>query len=304
MFKRLEYLNSVLIKTFLTFIKVLNGGFRKYWGIVLFVFLIILLGLIIDGIYLNSIGRRWANWTGFGEYIGGLPKDDRPKTLWDLLQLLIIPLVLSGGALLFNATQKKIEQISTDNKQKEDLLQAYFKEIGLLMTEKDLFTKKDEPNSPVRMYAQVLTTTALRSLDTRRQDLLFQFLRDCELGNFLLISASLEASDLHKAGIYRLNLSQIDLSRAYLYEADLGGSFLGNADFGEANLMNAELIEADLSEAWMRGANLTGANFSRANLTGADLSGADLTRATLNDKQLQSVKSLTGAIMPDGTKHE
>jgi uncharacterized protein YjbI with pentapeptide repeats len=46
-------------------------------------------------------------------------------------------------------------------------------------------------------------------------------------------------------------------------------------------------------------ANLVEASLSKAILDGAILDGAEIT-----DEQLKTVKSLEGATMPDGTKHE
>jgi uncharacterized protein YjbI with pentapeptide repeats len=51
-------------------------------------------------------------------------------------------------------------------------------------------------------------------------------------------------------------------------------------------------------------ANLNGANLSEANLRGADLIKALLRRAKVTPEQLAQTKSLKGATLPDGTKHE
>ena len=59
------------------------------------------------------------------------------------------------------------------------------------------------------------------------------------------------------------------------------------------------LTDGSLQEALLSGADLRGAD-----LSGADLSGADLSGANLTDEQLAQARSLEGAIMPDGTKHD
>ncbi len=57
-------------------------------------------------------------WTGLGPYIP--PSKDsnfqRGKTLWDWLQLLIIPLVLATIAILFNFANSRTEQQSAENR--------------------------------------------------------------------------------------------------------------------------------------------------------------------------------------------
>ncbi len=57
-------------------------------------------------------------------------------------------------------------------------------------------------------------------------------------------------------------------------------------------------VEIDLSKA-----DLTEANLRYANLSRAVLSGADLAEAKVTEKQLATAKSLKGATMPDGKKH-
>ncbi len=54
----------------------------------------------------------------------------------------------------------------------------------------------------------------------------------------------------------------------------------------------------------MRNADLSGADLLGANLSKADLSGANLSGATVTDEQLTSVRTLEGAIMPDGKKYD
>ena len=50
--------------------------------------------------------------------------------------------------------------------------------------------------------------------------------------------------------------------------------------------------------------DLSGKNLSGANLRGASLEWADLEGANVTDDQLAQAKSLKGATMPDGTKHD
>ena len=73
------------------------------------------------------------------------------------------------------------------------------------------------------------------------------------------------------------------------------------------DLSNANLSNLNLQEAHLEGANLTGANLFRTNLAHAHLKGANLYKANLKDANLNGTDMtsvrLTGAIMPDGTKH-
>ena len=118
-------------------------------------------------------------WTGFLN-----------KTLWDWLQLLIIPLVLAVAALLFNLattrTEQKIvaqrykqDQEIALNKQHEDLLQAYLDRIAELLLKEKL--RSSGADDEVRDVARVLTITVLTQLNARRIGYVFTFLREAGL---------------------------------------------------------------------------------------------------------------------------
>src|SRR5439155_20604009 len=112
------------------------------------------------------------------------------KTLWDWLQLLVIPVVLATGALLFNfaitRTEQRIaaqryehdQQIALD-KQREDLLQAYLDRMSELLLKEKL--RSSEVDAEVRNVARVRTITILTQLDARRIGYVFTFLREARL---------------------------------------------------------------------------------------------------------------------------
>jgi len=288
--------------------------------------------------------RGWAGWTGFGALTAPDGTYYPAKTLWDVFDLLIVPLVLALGAYWFNKSEKANERKIADDRQKEQALQNYLDKITELMLEKSLPEKKHTPDDPVVEAAQIRTITTLRTLDLGRKNILLQFLRDSKLADFILSGASLLQADLsavklsmanlHKANLHKANLSGAeligaDLSRAVLSEAKLSKAVLMYANLSGAELIMADLTDANLGRAILSGAVLEGANLHKANLSGAvlegadlrgtdlilsdlseailrgaDLSGAHLTGATIAPEQIATVKSLSGAIMPDGSKHE
>jgi uncharacterized protein YjbI with pentapeptide repeats len=256
--------------------------------------IIVLVIIIIWAAYLHfTKGYVWADWIGFGEYQTTITNSEGnivsiethpSKTLWDLMNLLIVPAVLAIAALLFNASQQQREQRISSDHQRESALEAYLYKIGELMTEKNLLKTKDDPESPVRDYAQVLTTTALRSLNKDRQNILLQFFRDSHLGDFILRRASLGGCILSGANLASLDLGEADLSKTDLVGANLAGSYLVGANLIKANLNDADLHDANLSKA-----NLSGSDLRRAILIGAYLSGVDLRRADLSGADLSGV---------------
>ncbi len=254
---------------------------------------------------------NWTwNWTGFD------------KTLWDWMQLLIIPAALSLSATWFNRSEHKHDQkIALDN-QRATILKDYLAKMSELLLEKDLRTSKD--GDEVRKLARAWTLTTLRELDGDRKRSLLQFLNESDLirnkGGETIID--MHGADLSKANLHHVYLRNVDLSGADLCNANLFSAKLDQTNFCgaclcRANLRLAELTRTDLSETHVDEANfsdtemtaanlkdahayranfsnalmdcqviLDGANLSEANLTGAYLLDTDLTGATLDGANL------------------
>jgi hypothetical protein len=280
----------------------------------------IITGIIAFIVLLFIIGLE--NGTGFGEYstvtvtttargVTTQTTYQGGKTLWDWLQLLIVPLALAIIAVLFNLastrTDQKIamqryeqdKQIATQryeqdqhialDKQREDLLQTYLDHMSELLLEKQLHSPT--PPDEARNVARVRTITILSQLDTRRIGYVFAFLREAGL----MSTTSESIVSLKQANLNTINFSQAQIDRVDLRDANLSKANLSKADLTYANLSEAILQEADLSEAILYGAdftraNLTSANLTKANLCRADLSGADLWIANLSGAALIDAK--------------
>jgi hypothetical protein len=210
---------------------------RHVWLIVPFVV------LIAVAVYLHFVKHFvWADWTGFGLYSYPGPKDqyDRGKTLWDWLQLLIIPAILAIGALLFSNAERKNEQGLAEERSREDALQAYLDKMTDLLLEHKLGTS--EATEEVKVVARSRTLTTLRTLDADRKGLLVRFLSESKLISREDSVVSLRGADLGGA-----NLRRADLRWANLSGADLGGANLRWADLRGADLSRADLSRADLN---------------------------------------------------------
>ncbi len=224
------------------------------------------------------------------------------KTLWDWLQLLIIPLALAVVALVFQLANTKTErQIAKEryeqdqqiaqqryeqdqqlalDKQHEDLLQAYLDRIAELLLKENLRTSSD---GEVRNVAQVRTITVLTQLDARRIGYVFAFLRDAGL--------MLTTSDSNVVNLKDANLAAVKWRGAFLRRANLSGAILNTANLSyaflrSANLSGAFLNHANLNQAILTGADLKGAQLNHSELSGAKLSDANLSRAILNHATL------------------
>jgi hypothetical protein len=225
------------------------------------------------------------------------------KTAWDLLQLLIVPLMLAAVGLWFSAQQEARQQELEDQRARVEreieaeraeqvTFQAYLDQMGTLLLDRGLRAAGE--NSDVRRLARARTLVVLDALSPPRQERALRFLNEAELieGSppdeqpvITLKYASLPNSDLpHRILLRGANLQQADLSGSNLAYIDLRGTYLAGAHLEDADLEGANLEGADLSGAYLGGANLKGAN--------------------VDDEQLAMCKSLEGATMPDGSKHD
>jgi hypothetical protein len=213
----------------------MGARFRSWWQQikkhrvaieVVAIVLVVAITLIIVG--------YWFDWAGFSGYnkitvahtISGTnagtvirTEEYQPgRTLWDWMQLLIVPVVLALIALLFNRATTRTEQklaaerykqdkeiasrhyhqdqhiakqryeqdqhIALD-KQREDLLQTYLDRMSELLLEKDQLTSEQSRN-----VARARTLTVLCRLDAGRKEILLQFLSESGLISIIDLSGA------------------------------------------------------------------------------------------------------------------
>ncbi len=305
----------------------MGARFRSWWQYIRehWVLVVTILALVIVIVALIIIGYKF-DWTGFNG------NNKSGKTLWDWLQLLIVPLVLAVGGFWLSQMQKTTEQRRTTDNQHEAALQAYIDKMSELLLKEHLGERtadgKLKPDyEQVRNVARVRTITLLIQLDARRIGYVFAFLREAglmsltleddvvslkdadlhevnwsqaDLGGAILRGANLNRANLHRTFLFGANLTDANLMGANLSEAWLSYVVLARADLRAANLSEALLIdEVDLTEANLSGANLSNADLSNANLNGANLKGA----IGVTTEKLGKAASLKGATMPDGSIH-
>jgi uncharacterized protein YjbI with pentapeptide repeats len=202
-------------------------------------------------------------------------------------------------------------------------LQAYYEQIGKLLTEYDL---RNTQREEVRELARGQTLTVLQEVDgsgkgslltflhgagligtknpavaltgadlrgvalPRRADLRGANLQEAILQDADLKEANLQSADLRGAILQGAILQGADLQRAILLEAILEAAYLLGADLRGADLQDADLQDSDLEEANLQRAILRGASLQRANFQGADLQGVTLRRANLRGASFQGAK--------------
>src|SRR5215212_1731235 len=219
------------------------------------------------------------------------------KTLWDWLQLLIVPLALAVIGFLFTMQQdirqrhiedqraQQAQKIETrraeaerdlaEQRAQDEALQTYLNQMSNLL-EKGL--RDSDEGSEVRTLARARTLTVLPRLDSSRKERLLQFLYEAKL-----IQKGSPVIDFEGADLQGIDLSQNNLSGGPFLSSGLFTSPEIESQFGSdpVDLSGANLSNVNLISAQLNGVDLSGANLSNAHLNGARLPGADLSSATL-----------------------
>ena len=269
--------------------------------------------LVLVALFVFGVWHYGWGWTGFYGYptetqtttsgnITTVKNRTLDKTLWDWMQLLIIPAVLAGGAILLNRAQRQreldiaekereTERQIAKNREEERALQSYLEAMTRLLLEEGLRTSGEV--SEVRSIARARTLTILSSLSGERKANILHFLYEAGLIRGLqpinpietvvyLDNADLSRVNLSMASLVKADLEGVNLREADLSEADLSGANLEGASLEDVILEDAVLEYVDL---W--GAVLVGTNLKGANLKGADLRKANLWRAKLDRANLR-----------------
>jgi hypothetical protein len=237
-------------------------------------------------------------------------------TVWDWLDLLIVPAAVAFGALWFDQRQRTREnqaekesrrreqemedlqrerelEVETQRAQNAALLSYLDRMDDMLLRLRDT-TRRLQTQDPT-IHSLVLadtltlirtrTLTVLEPLAGRRKGTIMRVLSE---------SGLLDKEQSTTINLRDADFSVADLKIMNLIDHDLRGVSFTNANLGDANLSGTDL----------RGADLAGADLSGTNLRGANLRGADLSHSNVTADQLETCRSLEGATMPNGQKCE
>jgi hypothetical protein len=166
--------------------------------------------VVVVALLISLFGGYVLGW----QWTGIVVHDDFPKrTLWDWLQLLIIPAVLAGGGIWFNRRQQARTQESEDRRSQDGALQAYFDYMSQLLGDKDRPLHRARRGDTLSAVARARTLIVLSRLDGARKGSVVQF--------------------LHESGLITrkhvvVDLTDADLRKADLRKADLVGTLLGH----------------------------------------------------------------------------
>src|SRR5215217_7923250 len=159
--------------------------------------------------------------------------------LWDWLKLLIVPAVLAGGAIWFNAQQREREQETANNRAQDETLQAYLDGMAELLTDRDRPLHRAQVGDSLSTVARARTLTVLARLEGKRKRSVVQFLYETGLIAADRLVLDLSGADLSGADLSGAILSGANLRKAILYQADLRGVWEWTAD----QLSKAKILE-------------------------------------------------------------
>lgn len=231
------------------------------------------------------------------------------RTVWDWLNLLGVPLVLTFLGLWLQEAQQKqaneqaeiekakeaariqaekareeqriqAEREIAENNQREEAIQAYFDRVSALLIDKNLIAlaskidQKEEGlvDEEIELFDATKDVIRAATLSILRR------LRNDGHKKRFVIQFLIESKVLSKL---RLSLQDADLRGADLNRLQLQG-----IDLCHAELLNANFISADLHGAKLEHAKCSNANFSYAILNDANLAKASLDGASLSRSQI------------------
>lgn len=287
--------------------------------------------------------RDWK-WTGIPADIGDgtSVRPPRPgKTVWDWLQLLIVPLVVAVAAFALNAAQASRQRQQDQSRaeaerqrseknareqarravenRRDEALRSYMLQMSQLMLDTNL-GKPSRTAGAEGLLARTLTLTTLGQLDGRRKGTLVRFLVEAGLvtatgrwtytpdngsgGPDAVALTSWETETVPRVSLDGADLREVVLRGHYGYTA-------GTHIPADGSSMSGDLVFVDFSGADMRGADLRDTVLV-ADFEWADLRGADFADATLNSSRFRETcvgsarftDATLGAFLPDGNERD
>ena len=288
--------------------------------------LAIAIGFLITGLILMGYA---TDWSGFGEYVTQSGDVERGKTLWDWMELLLLPLIVASTAIVLATWKWRSDrrqaalELESEREiawrkveaelQMSDLRQESHREAAEIQSRTNRVIAKDRLheeslNSYLDRMSMLVLEQGLQSSDPNDKVRLVARARtltalvglDSErkgtILEFLYAAKLINLSD--PLGELMLQVDLVDAKRppVDLTQADFSGAYLVATSLRGADLQGVDFRMADFRAADLSGANLRAADLTDADLSGARLVQVNLREANLKDADLRSA-DLTGAVL-------
>lgn len=263
----------------------------------LILFAIVFIAIIILG-YVFKL-----NWVGVVNH------DSSIKTLWDWMELLIIPAVLAFGGWFLASSERRAEiektKIQKDNelqivleKQQQDSLQTYLDYMTALILDRNLRSATSE--SDIASIAAARTHATLRMLDGVRKGIVIRFLVEVgliintEIVDEKIVACSpvlnLEGADLSNMKLTDLNFWQ----GVVFHRSNLSNAIFERTGFSRSSFWGSKIDKADFSTCELIGANFAHVNMSNTNFSHTNASEIVFGLATIKNSDFKNSILLEG----------
>ncbi|WP_020412912.1 pentapeptide repeat-containing protein [Microbulbifer variabilis] len=248
------------------------------------------------------------------------------RSLWDWLQLLIVPVVLLIGGWYLSDLIERRQEKSEDKKYQRTELRHYLDAMNKLLVDYDLkcvdyaFSEycislsdkdKERVNSAYQS-AMAMTASVIHILDGPLNSLVLSYLSKIKIKKLITDGDVFRGLSLKKAKLFRLkldniNLSDADLSQINMYTSSLNSGNLSKVNFSRAVISDttfndALFLNVDFSQATIIDSSFDGAkigdfimdirfenSFKEANIYNTGFEGAAIVGADFSGAKIESV---------------
>ena len=272
-----------------------NSRNKAFWRKLLTYIILCIMVIFLFYLLISKIkGYEWRDFTGF-----------KDKTIWDILELFIIPISLLLFGYYLERFQSEFNRDIAKDSQRERLLQEYYGLVSEYIYRYKIFELTE--GNKILLTLEGITQSILSNLDVKRKEILIKFLSDIgiirriehsepivrlnsiDLSDVFLPLINLKGTTIYHSKFHNGNLLGGNLSEAFLLGNEFNNSDLRQANFTKSNLNITNFENANLENAKLTGASLKGAILDNANLKGVEISNAKFVRASLKSVNLRSV---------------
>lgn len=300
---------DILISTSIKVKSFILNIFSRIYDILKKVFLWFLIISLLYLILLLSINPSLApSW--FGIYEDPIPLNmpgnyiiihQQSKTLWDWLQLLLVPIILILGGFWLNRSesrhslemQKSINDtnLSIEKERFEDgILNSYINDIAQMIINSD--TAKLRTNRIMAVY-KIKTLTTLNRLNSERRNYLIQFLVDSKMLNYWDFLSDFK--NIHVSGIFFNDVSFDDfkfigssISSSRFFSCSIQSSKSSHSDFTSSMFNDMKINIFDISSSKFIQSSLVKVIFSECKIKDSKFYGSKIQHSSLGNSTIES----------------
>lgn len=222
-------------------------------------------------------------------------ENEKIKTLWDWLDLLIVPASIGIIGWIYKEYEKSKEERRLKEDKYSDTLDSYFKVMTDLM-----LNSKLPKNKQSRKIARTRTIVALENLDGERKGQIFQFLKETKLLDKIdILGANFSEGDFEGLVFRNQILKGINFKNSNFDNSYLDGSQFVSCDFDSCTFSNSSLIGVDFFYSKLNNSSIRNTDITTVKFEGVELNNADLRNTKILSSQLIDIEKYNKNIKKD-----